>query len=180
MEKIIDVPEDVDVSVVGRKIVVKGKKGMLEKDFEDPRFDNAVSLRAEGGRLTIKSDNEGRKMRAMIGTIRAHVENMVRGVQNGYKYTLKIVYTHFPMTVAVEKGEVHIKNFLGEKGARIARIKGDVQVSVDKDVVIVTGLNIEDAGQTAANIEKACHVTKRDRRIFQDGIYIEKKAAANR
>ena len=53
----------------------------------------------------------------------------------------------------------------------------DVEVEVKNKVdVIVTGADIEKVGQTAANIERACRIRKRDRRVFQDGIYIVAKA----
>ena len=53
----------------------------------------------------------------------------------------------------------------------------DVKVEVKNKVdVIVTGADIEKVGQTAANIERACRIRKRDRRVFQDGIYIVAKA----
>ncbi len=175
MEEIVEAPKGIEISVTDRKIVVKGAKNTLEKDFDDPRFNELISLTTEDGKLIIKSDDEHRKVRAMMGTMCVHAENMIRGVQSGYKYTLKIVYAHFPMTITVEKKEVHIKNFVGEKGARIARIKGDVDIKIDKEFVVVSGPSIEDVGQTAANIERACRLRGRDRRTFQDGIYVENK-----
>jgi len=78
------------------------------------------------------------------------------------------------MKVTVDENQVTIGNFLGEKIPRRAKILEDVKVTLDKDFLIVEGLNKEKAGQTAANIEKATRITKRDRRIFQDGIYMIK------
>ena len=72
-------------------------------------------------------------------------------------------------------GIVEIRNFLGEKGARKAKIVGSAEVRVEKDMLILTGTDKESVGQTAANIEAACRISKRDRRVFQDGIYIVEK-----
>ena len=53
-----------------------------------------------------------------------------------------------------------------------------LEVMVEKKVhVVITGVDREKVGQTAAIIERACRVTGRDRRVFQDGIYIVSKGA---
>ena len=49
---------------------------------------------------------------------------------------------------------------------------GNVKVNVEKDEIIVSGIDIEEVGQTASNIELACRIKGRDRKIFQDGIWI--------
>jgi len=100
---------------------------------------------------------------------------MITGVTRGYRYRLKIVFSHFPVSVKVEGDKVIIENFLGEKAPRIAKIVGDVKVRVEKDDVIVEGIDIEAVGQTAANIELATKISDFDRRVFVDGIYIYKK-----
>ena len=82
---------------------------------------------------------------------------------------------HFPMNVKAEKGKLIVKSFLGETTDRIAKILEGVKVEVKGNQVVVSGFNKETAGQTAANIEKATRLTGRDRRIFQDGIFITEK-----
>ena len=70
---------------------------------------------------------------------------------------------------------------LGEKVPRVAALPwtpADVQVKIEnKSDVVVSGADREKVGQTAANIERACKVKKRDPRVFQDGIYIISKGA---
>ncbi|MFQ6073567.1 MAG: 50S ribosomal protein L6, partial [Methanosarcinales archaeon] len=61
---------------------------------------------------------------------------------------------------------------LGEKKPRFAKILENVEVKIDGDEVIITGINIEDVGLTAANIEQATRIKRRDPRVFQDGIYL--------
>ncbi len=105
---------------------------------------------------------------------------MVKGVDIGFTYRLKAVYSHFPMTIKIEGNQMSITNLFGEKVPRIAPLPwspDDVKVEVKNKVdVIVSGVDIEKVGQTAANIERACRIRKRDRRVFQDGIYIVAKA----
>jgi large subunit ribosomal protein L6 len=172
----VAIPEGAKISVNERRIVVEGPKGKIEKDFDDPRFNDFVSFEKKDNEFVIHFDGSKRKIKAMAGTIRAHAKNMFVGVTKGYTYSMRIVYTHFPITVVSEKGKLHVKNFLGEKGARTANIVGDVQLHIDKESVTVTGTNLEAVSQTAANLERSCKLKKRDRRIFQDGIYITGKA----
>ena len=120
-----------------------------------------------------------RKHKAIAGTWHAHLKNMVRGIDTGFEYKLKAVYSHFPMTLKVEGNTMTITNLFGEKVPRKAALPwtpSEVQVKIEnKTDVTVTGSDREKVGQTAANIERACKIKKRDRRVFQDGIYIVSK-----
>ncbi len=168
----IEIPEGVDVVVNGMKVRVTGPKGSIERDFSHIR---GVMIRREDNSIVVESYFANRRRKALVGTVASHIENMIRGVTRGYRYKLKIIYSHFPITVVVDDKEriVRIKNFLGEKADRIARIIGDdVKVTVKGEDVIVEGINIEHVGQTAANIELATKVRGKDRRVFADGIYI--------
>lgn len=175
MERNIEIPEGVQLEVQDRKIIVIGPKGKVEKDFNDPRYNKAIELKKEDNALLITSKSDKRKIKAMIGTIRGHVGNMINGVTKGFRYTMKVIYSHFPITVSVQGKEIQIKNFLGEKGARTAEIMGETDVNVKKDDITLSGINVEDVGQTAANIENICRLSRKDRRIFQDGIFITGK-----
>jgi len=97
---------------------------------------------------------------------------MITGVTKGYTYKLKIVFSHFPITVKVQDKAVLIENFTGERRARSAKILGDVKVKIEPDDIIVQGATLEDVSQTAANIEQVTRVTKKDPRVFLDGIYV--------
>ena len=71
-----------------------------------------------------------------------------------------------------------IDNFLGEKATRNSAICGDAKVKAKGDMVTIEGNDIEAVGQTAGNLEKATIVKGRDTRVFQDGIYLISKGAA--
>ena len=170
-EKKIAIPKDVVVEIDKMMIRVKGPKGELSKDFDNPIFNYVISIQKNDG-VVIKSNADNRKIMAMVGTICSHINNMIVGVTLGFMYKMKIYYLHFPMSLTVKDGKVEIKNFLGEKGARIAKIVGDTSVKIVKEELTLEAINIEDIGQTCANIEKACKLSKKDRRIFQDGVYL--------
>lgn len=112
---------------------------------------------------------------AQVYAISAHIKNMILGVTKGFRYWLRIVYSHFPISVKVEGDKILIENFIGEKSPRVARIVGNAKVKVQKNDIIVEGINLEEVSQTAANIEQATKIRGLDRRVFADGIYIYKK-----
>jgi large subunit ribosomal protein L6 len=175
----VRIPEGVEVSINGMRVKVKGPKGELERDFSHARN---VLIRLdedeEGKKVVVEAYFANRRVKALVGTIAAHIENMIIGVTKGFRYKLKIVYSHFPVTVKVQGDKVIIENFLGEKAPRVAKILPGVTVRVQKDDVIVEGIDIEAVGQTAANIEQATKVKDKDRRVFIDGIYIYEKGVA--
>ncbi len=169
----IDIPQEVDVSISeDGTILVKGPKGELKRTFSYPN----VYIYKEDNRIILSSFHPSKREKRMLKTFYSHIKNMIKGVTEGYEYRLKIVYVHFPMKVKVEGDKVIIENFIGEKKPRIAKILEGVKVRIEGDEIIVEGIDKEKVGQTAANIEQATRLREKDRRKFQDGIYIIKKA----
>ena len=175
----VRIPEGVEVEVDGARVRVRGPKGELERDFSHAR---GVFIRLdedeEGKKVVVEAFFADRRRKALVGSIASHIENMITGVTKGFRYKLKVVFSHFPITVKVQGDKVVIENFLGEKAPRIAKILPGVTVKVQKNDVIVEGIDIESVGQTAANIELATKVKDKDRRVFIDGIYIYEKGVA--
>lgn len=174
MKKEIAIPKGVDVAIHGMELRIKGPKGELSKNFENPMFNSMVKME-KNGNLVVSSESERRQIKAMVGAIAAHAKNMMTGVTKGYEYTMKIHYSHFPINVEVKDKDVLVKNFLGEKAPRTTKIKGKAEVKATKDVVVVKGTDIEDVGQTCRNIEEVCKIVERDGRVFNDGIYVVEK-----
>ena len=169
----IQIPEDVEVNIEGAKIHVKGPKGELERKLSHPK----ILIEKKDGKIEVKCELPRKKEKALVGTFTAHIQNMIKGVKEGFVYKMKILYSHFPIKVSVKGDEVIIENFLGETHPRKAKIFGNVKATVKGDEIILEGINREEVGQTAANIEHATRVRKRDIRVFQDGIYITAKGA---
>jgi len=168
MEQELIIPENVTVEIDNKTVKVTGPKGTIQKQF---KYFYDISITKKEKKLLIISKSDKKKVGAMVGTIIAHTKNMLKGVTEGYTYTMKIVYSHFPVSIKIEGDKFLINNFLGEKVPRVAKILGETKVEVKGQDVILTGPNKEDVGQTCANIETACRITKYDRRVFQDGIY---------
>jgi len=168
VEKTVEVPEGVGVKVDGRAVTISGEKGTLTRDFSHA----PLSIQKEEKLIRIRTDWPRKKEAATVATISSHIQNMITGVTKGFTYKLKIVFSHFPISVKVEQKKVLIENFTGERSPRKAKIAGDAKVSVKSDDVIVQGTNLEDVSQTAANIEQATRVKNKDPRVFLDGIYV--------
>ncbi len=171
-EERVKVPDGVQVKLEGDQVVVSGKGVTLQRSLSHPR----VSLAVEGGEVKVRCEYPKRRDGALVGTFAAHLRNMIVGVTDGFTYEMKIVYSHFPVKATVRGPEFIIENFLGEKFPRKARILGATKVEVKGDQVVLTGPDIEAVSQTAANIEQATRIKGFDPRVFQDGIYITKKA----
>tara|TARA_B100000530_G_scaffold310520_1_gene236985 strand:+ start:554 stop:1093 length:540 start_codon:yes stop_codon:yes gene_type:complete len=173
VEHTVEIPEGVTASIDGDMITITGPKGSVSRDFVSARHD----IYQEGGALIVRVDIPRRKEIALAGTWNAHLNNMVKGVTDGFTYTLKALYSHFPMTLAVKGNQLIVNNYFGERVPRSAAILNGVEVKVqNKTEVVVSGIDKEAVGQTAANIERSTTVKKRDRRVFQDGIYLIEKA----
>ncbi len=168
----IELKAGVTATLTKDTLNVKGSKGDVTRTFSHPK----VSISMEGNKIVLLAPKATRREKTIICSFESHITNMVEGVQEPYIYKLKICSGHFPMNVSVSGNEVIIKNFLGEAVPRRVEIVKGAQVKINGEEIVVTSPDVEVAGQTAANIESACRITNRDRRIFQDGCYITEKA----
>lgn len=172
IQREIVLPEGVTAVVVKSALTVKGPKGEVTRDFAQPK----INLSVDGQQVILVTKKGTRREKALVGAFAAHITNMVQGVQEPFTYILKICSGHFPMNVTVAGQELVVKNFLGESVPRRVRLDPAVTVKVNGTEISVVSPNKELAGQVAARIEQLCRITNRDRRIFQDGIYLTNKA----
>ncbi len=120
----------------------------------------------EDGELKVEAANK-----ALINTVKRKVMNLINGVKNPYKMELVARYLHFPIKLVYKDGKLEIHNFLGEKKPRIAKIPEGVNVEIKGQNIILTSVDKEKLGNAYTNIKRATYISKKDRRIFQDGIY---------
>jgi large subunit ribosomal protein L6 len=168
----VEAPASVTLTKEENVMMVKGKLGVVKKDFT--RLPATITV--QGNKITIKPYGSRKKDLAVTNTARSIIASMIKGVENGYTYKLKIIFAHFPISVKTKGREVHVENFFGERSPRISHIIGDAtKVSVVGEDVVVQGPSLEDVSQTAANIELSTKTKGKDQRVFLDGLYVYSK-----
>lgn len=167
-KRTIGIPEGVNVNIDKLNVSISGPQGQLQRELWYP----GIAIKRNDSEVVVMTDMPRREQLAMLGTLESHLKNMITGVTKGYEYTMKVVYSHFPIQLKTEGQQVIIGNFLGEKRARKANIQGNTKVMIKGDQVIISGMNKEDVGQTAANIRQATKIKRFDPRVFQDGVYL--------
>lgn len=170
----ISLPDNVKAEISGNnRVKVSGPLGSIEKDFSHAK----VMIEISGSSIKVYRFIRKKREISIVNTIASKIRNMITGVTRGYVYKLKIVYAHFPINVKVSNDYVLIENFIGERAPRKARIIGNVKIDIKGDEITVSGIDLDEVSQTAANIQQATKIRKRDPRKFLDGIYISVRGA---
>jgi large subunit ribosomal protein L6 len=165
----VEAPASVTIKKEANVIQIKGTLGTVKKDFTKL----PATVTVQGNKVTIKPYGTRKRDLAVTNTARSLIAGMIKGVEKGYTYKLKIIFAHFPISVKVKGKEVHVENFFGERSARISKIMGEAtKVSVVGEDVVIQGPSLEDVSQTAANIELSTKTKGKDQRVFLDGLYI--------
>lgn len=168
----IEIPEGMNAEIVDDVLIMKKDGKELKR-----KLNSLVDINVDGNKVIICVDRVRRIEKRLFGTFKAHVRNMIKGFEEDFVFKLKIANVHFPMSVSFDKAtnELVVKNFLGEKKDRRIKLVDGVDVNVDKEDIEVKSHDIEKAGTAATQIEKGAKVRNKDRRIYQDGIFISVK-----
>lgn len=143
-KKPIAVPSGVEFSVKDNVVTVKGPKGTLTKEFN-----NNITIKLEDGHITVERPNDEPFIRAIHGTTRALINNMVKGVHEGYRKTLTLVGVGYR---AAAKGK-GLEISLGFSHPVIIDEIPGITFTVEKNTTIhIDGIEKELVGQVAANI----------------------------
>jgi large subunit ribosomal protein L6 len=170
----VPLPAGVTLTVVGRTLRAKGPLGTVERPF--PGDILRLEVKGSTATLTLTVPAGRKRARSLLGTWSAHLANVAGGLTRGVQARLKVVAAHFPMKVQVRGEELVIENFLGEKHPRLSRLLPGTKASVEGEFVTVSGWDLEQVGQSAANIERTTRIRDYDPRVFQDGIYLIERA----
>jgi len=168
----ISIPEGISIVVDNKTIIIKNGGLEFKRTFNIKN----INFEIENSRLRIKSTGATKREYKNIRTIRAHILNMIKGIKEPFVYKLKICSSHFPMKITIKGDIFRVENFLGEHHPRELRIKDGVNVKVDGSLIIVESHDKEKAGQVASDIERLTFIKDKDRRIFQDGIFVIEKS----
>ncbi len=168
LEVSLDMPKGVSAKLQSGSVTVTGPLGKVTQDFSKIPVDIEIS----GTKIRIVTRGARRKNRSILNTARSLIHNAIDGVTKGYQYKLKVIYAHFPVTVKVQGNKVLVENFYGERSPRVAEIIGDTKAEVQGEDIVLNGVSLQDVGQTAANLEQATLVKRKDQRVFLDGVYV--------
>ena len=140
----IAVPSGVTVNIAGETVTVKGPRGELKRSL--PR---EMSVKQEGGALTVTRPTDNKKHRAYHGLTRSLLANMVLGVSKGFEKNLEIVGVGYRAEKVGDKLNLRL-GFSHQ--VEVKPIPG-ITLSVEGNTKIkVSGINKEDVGEMAAEI----------------------------
>jgi large subunit ribosomal protein L6 len=168
----IEIPQGIGSIIENNTLIFKKGSNEIKR-----KLGSVINVKIEGNKIILDAEKSTKRERKMFGTTKAHVHNMIKGLTEGFRYKMQVSSVHFPITLTHDKGtnQLVVKNFLGEKKDRKIKLIEGVNIKLNKDSIELESFDIEKAGQAAANIENGTKVRKRDRRIFQDGIFITEK-----
>lgn len=145
-KKPILIPESVEVKIKGNVVTIKGPKGELSKEVRPE-----IKVEMKENKISLLPQKETKKTPAYWGLTRALLFNMIEGATTGFEKKLEIQGIGF--RGAVEGEELVL--YVGYTHPVKIKIPKDVKVSVDKNIINVSGIDKELVGQVAANIRKA-------------------------
>ncbi len=144
-KKPVIIPAGTEVSVVGGIISVKGPRGTLSRPFG-----GEVSPVVADGAVVVSLNKNTPAGRALWGTTAAHISNMVSGVNKAFEKKLVVEGIGFKSAV---KG-LTLELALGFSHPVVVAIPTDLKVTAEKNVITISGSDIEKVGQFAASIRE--------------------------
>ena len=172
IRKTAKIPENCEVKIFDNLVIIKKDNEEVKVPYKIKNFKPKI----ENNELVLEKKVGNKNDKKLIHSLSSHIVNAFNGIGKKYKYKLQICSIHFPMNVKVEKNKLIIKNFFGERKERILDIKPNVDLKIENDIITVTSPQKNLAGEQASEIEALTRITSRDRRVFQDGIWIIKKS----
>jgi len=169
-EKII-IPEGIEISLENNILKIKGPNGENQRKLLNPK----IKISKKENYILLESKKPTKREKTVLNTFKAHIKNLIKGVNEKFSYSIKICSGHFPINVSLENNLLVIKNFFGEKKSRKAKILNGVEAKIKGNIINLESIDKEKVGQTASNIEQATRRCGFDRRIYQDGCWIIEK-----
>ncbi|MBA2337070.1 MAG: 50S ribosomal protein L6 [Acidimicrobiia bacterium] len=142
----IAVPAGVDVVVDGRNVSVKGPRGSLQRSI-----DRRITVSVDDGVITLRRDGDEAEVRALHGLYRALVANMVIGVSDGYRKELQAVGVGYRASLQGRRLQLQV----GFSHPVAVEAPDGINFEVPEPTrIVVTGIDKELVGQTAADIRR--------------------------
>merc|ERR1711957_906271 len=174
-EEILKVPKGIKIEVKAKKVKVTGKHGSLERDFKHLPIE--LYLGNSGKEVRVRMYFAKSKQLSSLQSCCSHISNLFDGVEKKFHYTMRLVYSHFPINATITKGGkcIELRNYLGEKRVRIIDMLPGVIVEKSagtKDEIQLTGTDIDLTSRSAALVRQSCLSKNKDIRKFLDGVYV--------
>lgn len=144
-KKPIEIPAGVDIAVEGGKVKIKGPKGELTRDFGA-----GVVIAKEGSEIIVSAKDGSKAARALWGTVRMHIANMITGLTKGVEAQLQIEGIGY--RASVEKGGL-VLNVGFTHPVVIDAVPGTTY-KVEKNIVSIAGYDKELVTKLAAQIRR--------------------------
>ena len=155
-KKPISIPEGVEIKTEGCRVFIKGPKGEIAKDFQPE-----ISIEAKEGKIFVLSDKkilnekkipgrEAKRIKSLWGMTRMMLENMVKGVVSEFEKKLEIEGVGFKAEVAGQE----ISLSVGYSKPVKIEIPQNLKVSVQKNVITISGIEKDLVGQFASILRK--------------------------
>lgn len=144
-KKPILIPQDVQVKIEGQKVTIKGPKGELSF-----RFRPEIDVELKENQILVKPKVETKLTRALWGTTRAILNNMVKGVKEGYEKKLQIEGLGYKANIEGEE----LVLYVGLANPVKIKPPSGIKISVEKNIITVSGIDRELVSQVAAKIRK--------------------------
>merc|ERR1740123_2309083 len=164
--------------------MIKGSRGSVSKDFSHIACElkkmKQETAKMQGKHARIQMWNAGYKQAFAVTTIKSLINNMIIGVTEGFRYKMRLVHAHFPITAVIskDKKQIEIKNFLGGKKSHLIKLNEGCTVYLNKDVkdeLIFDGIDNALLSQSCARVSQVCKIGNKDERKFLDGIFVSQK-----
>ena len=145
-QKPISIPDGVEAQVDGGTVTIKGPKGQLSQEV--PSLCEVV---IEEGQILVKRKREDKQSRALHGTIRSLIFNMIIGVSSGFEKELKIVGMGYRAALENKKlilslGFSHPVEYVWQEGITVE--------APDTTTIRISGCDKQKVGETAAEIRR--------------------------
>ena len=145
--RILTIPENVNVVIENNIATVKGPKGALEFPIS-----KNVIVKIEGNTLTVeRTDNESDSSNIMQGTTNAIISNMIKGVSEGYEKGLEIIGVGYRFQV---QGKLLTVNAGYSHPVKLTVPEGLTVEAISTTEIVVKGIDKELVGEFAANVRK--------------------------
>lgn len=149
-KKSILIPEGVEVEIKGQKVTVKSSKGEIAQEIRPEIKVEIINLLAGGKEIKLSPQKQTKQTKAFWGLSRALLSNMIQGITDGFEKKLEIQGIGFRAVIEEENIVLNV----GFSHPIRVKIPKDIKVSVEKNIITVSGISKELVGLISAVIRK--------------------------